>query len=211
QQPVRHRPSAVGNEPKRNARRPCMITQRLGAEEVRSLLCGCRAALAGSFRATMPSCLISCSHWLPEGSLSVLVGRHGAMNPARSGTRQQAGLNAGSYQKLPFSRAKPPVFPPPASVPDAPRWRGGKPRPAAKTSPRRVGALTLDMPVVSAQKERPRPVEARDLRWIRMRHVSLRPHPTVSQLGSRDVGEPWPFGDTASSGRFALADLCRGI
>src|SRR5262245_58466752 len=29
-----------------------------------------------------PSCLISCSHWLPEGSLSVLVGRHGAMNPA---------------------------------------------------------------------------------------------------------------------------------
>src|SRR5215831_20953725 len=33
QQPVRHRPSAVGNEPKRNARRPCMITQRLGAEE----------------------------------------------------------------------------------------------------------------------------------------------------------------------------------
>src|SRR5262249_28623540 len=29
-----------------------------------------------------PSCLISCSHWLPEGSLSVLVGRHGAINPA---------------------------------------------------------------------------------------------------------------------------------
>jgi hypothetical protein len=29
-----------------------------------------------------PSCLISCSHWLPEGSLSVLVGGHGAMNPA---------------------------------------------------------------------------------------------------------------------------------
>jgi hypothetical protein len=26
--------------------------------------------------------LISCSHWLPDGSLSVLVGRHGAMNPA---------------------------------------------------------------------------------------------------------------------------------
>src|SRR5215469_15549364 len=24
----------------------------------------------------------SCSHWLPDGSLSVLVGRHGAMNPA---------------------------------------------------------------------------------------------------------------------------------
>src|SRR6516165_254346 len=29
-----------------------------------------------------PSCLISCSHWLPDCSLSVLVGRHGAMNPA---------------------------------------------------------------------------------------------------------------------------------
>src|SRR6266487_1533903 len=29
-----------------------------------------------------PSCLISCSHRPPEGSLSVLVGRHGAMNPA---------------------------------------------------------------------------------------------------------------------------------
>jgi hypothetical protein len=28
-----------------------------------------------------PSRLISCSHWPPEGSLSVLVGRHGAMNP----------------------------------------------------------------------------------------------------------------------------------
>jgi hypothetical protein len=29
-----------------------------------------------------PSCLISCSHSLPEGNLSVLLGRHGAMNPA---------------------------------------------------------------------------------------------------------------------------------
>src|SRR6266436_3403337 len=29
-----------------------------------------------------PSCLISCSHSLPEGNLSVLVGRHGEMNPA---------------------------------------------------------------------------------------------------------------------------------
>jgi hypothetical protein len=29
-----------------------------------------------------PSCLISCSQSLPEGSLSVLVGRQGAMNPA---------------------------------------------------------------------------------------------------------------------------------
>src|SRR6266550_1512770 len=28
-----------------------------------------------------PSCLISCSHWLPEGSLSVLVGRHGGTKP----------------------------------------------------------------------------------------------------------------------------------
>ena len=29
-----------------------------------------------------PSCLISCSHWLPDGSFEVFVGRHGAMNPA---------------------------------------------------------------------------------------------------------------------------------
>src|SRR5262245_38977115 len=33
-----------------------------------------------------PSCLISCSHLSPDGSLSVLVGRHGAMNPAGLGT-----------------------------------------------------------------------------------------------------------------------------
>jgi hypothetical protein len=31
-----------------------------------------------------PSCLISCSHWLPDGSCVVLIGRHGAMNPAGS-------------------------------------------------------------------------------------------------------------------------------
>jgi len=34
------------------------------------------AVLAGN------ECLISCSHSLPEGSLSVLVGRDGAMSPA---------------------------------------------------------------------------------------------------------------------------------
>src|SRR5262249_43289377 len=39
-----------------------------------------RAILAGNDG--KPSCLISCSHWLPDGSLSVLVGRHGAMNLA---------------------------------------------------------------------------------------------------------------------------------
>src|SRR5262249_45129691 len=33
EQPARPGPPAVGNEPKRNARPPCMITQRLGAEE----------------------------------------------------------------------------------------------------------------------------------------------------------------------------------
>jgi hypothetical protein len=48
--------------------------------------------IAGSFRGIgwvlasddprNPSCLISCSHSPPEGSLSVFVGRHGAMNPA---------------------------------------------------------------------------------------------------------------------------------
>jgi hypothetical protein len=35
--------------------------------------------LAGDVR--KPSCLISCSHWLPDGSFVVLIGRHGAMNP----------------------------------------------------------------------------------------------------------------------------------
>src|SRR5262249_15088600 len=47
-----------------------------------------------------PSCLISCSHWLPEGGLSVLVGRHGAMNPAgraRCNMRQQIKLGNGDY------------------------------------------------------------------------------------------------------------------
>src|SRR5262249_61428832 len=29
-----------------------------------------------------PSCLISCSHRPPDGSVWALVGRHGAMNPA---------------------------------------------------------------------------------------------------------------------------------
>src|SRR5438477_13142218 len=40
----------------------------------------------------LPDPLISCSHSLPEGSLSVLVGRHGAMNPAgRVGCNMSAG------------------------------------------------------------------------------------------------------------------------
>jgi uncharacterized glyoxalase superfamily protein PhnB len=29
-----------------------------------------------------PSCLISCSHSLPDGSVVVFAGKHGAMNPA---------------------------------------------------------------------------------------------------------------------------------
>jgi hypothetical protein len=39
---------------------------------------------APSLRAMMrnPSCLISWSHTPPEGSVSVLLGRHGAMKPA---------------------------------------------------------------------------------------------------------------------------------
>jgi hypothetical protein len=47
-----------------------------------------RTTVEPDLRASLPgddaeaSCLISCSHWLQEGSLSVLVGRHGAMNPA---------------------------------------------------------------------------------------------------------------------------------
>src|SRR5262249_27188878 len=45
-----------------------------------------------------PSCLISCRHWLLDGSLSVLVGRHGAMNPAskvRCNMRKQIELGRG--------------------------------------------------------------------------------------------------------------------
>jgi len=48
-----------------------------------------RTAVEPHLRATLarammrkPSCLISCSHWPPEGNLSVFVGRHGAINPA---------------------------------------------------------------------------------------------------------------------------------
>src|SRR5262245_48298037 len=37
-----------------------------------------------------PSCLISCSHRPPEGSLSVLVGRHGAMKPVARGRNDMA-------------------------------------------------------------------------------------------------------------------------
>jgi hypothetical protein len=57
------------------------ITLRQGAR-----VNGYRASPARSFlRATTrnPSCLTSCSHSLPEGILSVLVGRHGAIHPAR--------------------------------------------------------------------------------------------------------------------------------
>ena len=39
-----------------------------------------RSFLAGNNR--NPSCLISCSQSRLEGSLSVLIGRHGAINPA---------------------------------------------------------------------------------------------------------------------------------
>jgi len=47
-----------------------------------------------------------------------------------------------------------------------------------------------DMPVVSAQKERPRSVEGRGLRWIPMRHVSLRPHPPPVNLFQRRWASP---------------------
>ena len=46
------------------------------------------------------------------------------------------------------------------------------------------------MPVMSAQKERPQPAEARGLRWVPMRHVSLWPHPPSLKLGFRDVASP---------------------
>ena len=47
-----------------------------------------RTAVEPHSRALFPSnnpkamCLISCSHWPPDGSFVVLMGRHGAMNPA---------------------------------------------------------------------------------------------------------------------------------
>jgi hypothetical protein len=47
-----------------------------------------RAAVEAHLRAVLAAndpkavVLISCSHSLPEGSLSVLLGRHGAINPA---------------------------------------------------------------------------------------------------------------------------------
>src|SRR5262249_40656258 len=54
-----------------------------------------------------PSCLISCSHSLPEGSLSVFVGRHGAMNPAgrvRCNIAPTAKGYSGASQSFLFAR-----------------------------------------------------------------------------------------------------------
>src|SRR6516165_3196927 len=41
-----------------------------------------------------PSCLISCSHISPEGSVSALVGRQGAMKPAGSERNMAANIDA---------------------------------------------------------------------------------------------------------------------
>jgi len=105
-----------------------------------------------------PSCLISCSHWLPDGSLSVLVGRHGAMNPAgrvRCNMRNQIRL---ANHNCNFYRLKACVLLPCLGH-DALRLRRGKPGPPAKTSPRRVGATVLRSCGCRAQrrlKEKPR-------------------------------------------------------
>jgi hypothetical protein len=64
-----------------------------------------------SFRAITrnPSCLISCSHWLPDGSLSVLVGRHGAMNPAAR-YAATCGLNKVGQRRLQLQPSRLGVF-----------------------------------------------------------------------------------------------------
>src|SRR5262245_25931494 len=54
-----------------------------------------------------PSCLISCSHRLLDGSLSVLVGRHGAMNPAdkvRCNMRKQIEFGRDESSRCCFAR-----------------------------------------------------------------------------------------------------------
>src|SRR6516162_2970402 len=81
-----------------------------------------------------PSCLISCGHWLPDGSLSVLVGRHGAMNPA---ARYAAtwGTKYGWLTTIATFTGSKPAFCYPRLGHDALRLRRGKPRPAGKNKP----------------------------------------------------------------------------
>src|SRR5262249_49781495 len=105
---VRLHDAAIVSDAGNDRRRPGLVLQfvQYGLNEVRLVLrqavpevfdgvCHCSAcqficrlmrAPAASRRAISrkPSCLISCSHWPPDGSLSVLVGRHGAMKPAET-------------------------------------------------------------------------------------------------------------------------------
>src|SRR5215472_17616189 len=81
-----------------------------------------------------PSCLISCSHWLPDGSLSVLVGRHGAMNPAGR-VRCNMGTKYGWLTTIATFTGSKPAFCYPRLGHDALRLRRGKPRPAGKNKP----------------------------------------------------------------------------
>src|SRR5262249_37908944 len=76
--------------------------------------------------------------------------------------------------------------------------RTGKKSPA-EAGPRAFGeGGSLDfrsgtIPSAGAGSKRKAPVlKLGALRWIPMRQLSLRPHPTVSQLGSRDVGKSRP-------------------
>jgi hypothetical protein len=79
-----------------------------------------------------PSRLISCSHWPPEGSLSVLVGRHGAMNPP---VRYNMGNQIRWLTTIATSTGSKPAFCYPRLGHDALRLRRGKPRPAGKNKP----------------------------------------------------------------------------
>jgi hypothetical protein len=59
-----------------------------------------------------PSCLISCSHSLPEGNLSVLVGRHGEMNPAERVRCNIAPIAKGHSRAAVIATALCPSLPP---------------------------------------------------------------------------------------------------
>src|SRR6266699_1399578 len=105
---------------------------------------------ASVLRAIMrkPSCLISCTHWLPEGSLSVLVGRHGAMNPAgrvRCNMRRQIELGRDDCNSAePGDKCGVGQL----AMTGRPAGRG-KPRPALRLTTGRVGAPRVPLDVFS--------------------------------------------------------------
>jgi hypothetical protein len=70
--------SSVALGPFRGSRRRSeAIAEIIARAAVEPHLCALMPAMTRN-----PSCLISSSHWLPDGSSSVLLGRHGATNPA---------------------------------------------------------------------------------------------------------------------------------